>query len=322
MGIGEFIKGQFLDNIEHIDEEQKLLVYKYNRPGNEIKIGSSLIVRNGQIAVWIYRGKIADIFQPGAYVLNRGSLPLLSSLIALPYLFNSPIKSDLYFINTTQFIGNRWGTKNPIMMRDSDFNIVRIRAFGTYSFRITNPKVFIENIFGARKLNMTYDILQYISSFVSEAISEAVSSSGIAALDLASNYRKLSDVLKAYVNSRTIKMGIEMSEIVIENISLPETVEKLIDEQSGVSITAPNMNDFVQYQTVMAMRDAANQSGGLAGIGAGVAFGSQIASFASNTNKSKEKTNIEKIREFKELLDDGIITDEEFQDVKKKLLGI
>ena len=143
MGLGDFIKGQFIDVIEHVDETNKLLVYKFERYGDEIKQGASLIVREGQAAVFIYKGQIADIFSPGSYNLDTKNLPVLSSLGALPRLFNSPIKSDLYFINTTQFIGNRWGTKNPILMRDKDFGIVRITSFGTYSFRVIEPVRFI-----------------------------------------------------------------------------------------------------------------------------------------------------------------------------------
>ena len=163
-----FWSGQFIDVIEHIDESNKLLVSKYERYGNEIKQGAQLIVRNGQCGVFVHRGQIADVFPPGSYKLDTHNLPLLSNLAALPYKFNSPIKSDLYFINTTQFINNRWGTKNPILMRDPDFDVIRVTAFGTYAFQVTEPKRFMEQVFGARKLNMTYDILAFLNSFVAE----------------------------------------------------------------------------------------------------------------------------------------------------------
>ena len=276
MGISDFIIGQFIDVIEYIDESNKLLVYKFTRQGNEIKEGSNLIVRNGQAAVFVHRGQIEDIFLPGNYKLDTGNLPILSSLKAVTTLFNSPIKSDLYFVNTTQFIGNKWGTKNPILMRDNDFGMVRITAFGSFSFQVSDVNVFMNEVFGARKLNMTYDIMEFLESFISESISEAIGQSGVPVLDLATNYRKLADLVRDYANKKARKMGIDVFEAVIENISLPEEVEKLIDEQSGIGMAAQNMDNFMKYQTARAMRDASKQKGGLAGLGAGFAFGNQF----------------------------------------------
>lgn len=322
MGIADFIKGQFIDVIEHVDESNKLLVYKFARQGNEIKQGANLIVRNGQAAVFVHRGQIADIFSPGNYKLDTGNLPILSSLKAVTSLFNSPIKSDLYFVNTTQFIGNRWGTKNPILMRDNDLGMVRITAFGMFSFQVSDVKIFINEVFGARKLNMTYDIMEFLKSFISEAISEAIGQSSVAVLDLAANYRKLADLVRDYANDKARKLGIDVFEAVIENISLPEEVEKLIDEQSGIGMAARNMDNFMKYQTARAMRDASKQKGGLAGLGAGFAFGNHVSQTIGNNMNTEDKSNVNKIREYKKLLDEGIITEEEFREVKKQILGI
>ena len=323
MGFGDFVKGQFIDVIEHVDESNKLLVYKWERYGDEIKQGASLIVREGQAAVFVHKGQIADVILPGSYKLDTNNLPVLSSLAALPRLFNSPIKSDLYFINTTQFIGNRWGTKNPIMMRDADFGFVRVTAFGVYSFRVKDAAVFIREVFGARKMNMTYDILQYLNSFVSESIAEVIAKSETPILDLAVNYRGLSTMLREKVNEKATFLGLEIIEAVVENVSLPPEVEKAIDEQSGIGLASKNMDTFVQYQTVRAMRDAYKQQGGLAGLGAGMAFGKKIAETietpAANTNGINP---VEKLREYKNLLDEGIITQEEFDALKKQLLKI
>lgn len=323
MGFGDFVKGQFIDVIEHVDESNKLLVYKWERYGDEIKQGASLIVREGQAAVFVHKGQIADVILPGSYKLDTNNLPVLSSLAALPRLFNSPIKSDLYFINTTQFIGNRWGTKNPIMMRDADFGFVRVTAFGVYSFRVKDAAVFIREVFGARKMNMTYDILQYLNSFVSESIAEVIAKSETPILDLAVNYRGLSTMLREKVNEKATFLGLEIIEAVVENVSLPPEVEKAIDEQSGIGLASKNMDTFVQYQTVRAMRDASKQQGGLAGLGAGMAFGKKIAETietpAANTNGINP---VEKLREYKSLLDEGIITQEEFDTLKKQLLKI
>ena len=321
MGLGDFIKGQFIDVIEHVDETNKLLVYKFERYGDEIKQGASLIVREGQAAVFIYKGQIADIFSPGSYNLDTKNLPVLSSLGALPRLFNSPIKSDLYFINTTQFIGNRWGTKNPILMRDKDFGIVRITSFGTYSFRVIEPARFIREVFGARKMNMTYDILQFLNSFVSEAITTVLAEAKIPVLDLAADYRGLSDLLKRKVNERAATLGLGIEEAVIENIGLPPEVEKLVDEQSGLGLASQDMSAYMQYQTVRAMRDASKQKGGLAGLGAGIAFGNHIAGTISSEAPSGEDS-IAKLREYKKLLDEGVLSQDEFDALKKKALKI
>ena len=323
MGFGDFVKGQFIDVIEHVDESNKLLVYKWERYGDEIKQGASLIVREGQAAVFVHKGQIADVILPGSYKLDTNNLPVLSSLAALPRLFNSPIKSDLYFINTTQFIGNRWGTKNPIMMRDADFGFVRVTAFGVYSFRVKDAAVFIREVFGARKMNMTYDILQYLNSFVSESIAEVIAKSETPILDLAVNYRGLSTMLREKVNEKATFLGLEIIEAVVENVSLPPEVEKAIDEQSGIGLASKNMDTFVQYQTVRAMRDASKQQGGLAGLGAGMAFGKKIAETIETPAANTSGINpVEKLREYKSLLDEGIITQEEFDTLKKQLLKI
>lgn len=321
MDLGNFIKGQFIDVIEHVDETNKLLVYKYERYGNEIKNGSSLIVREGQAAVFIYKGQIADIFSAGSYTLTTKNLPILSSLKALPHLFNSPIKSDLYFLNITQFIGNRWGTKNPILMRDKDFGIVRITAFGSYSFRINNPAKFLREIFGARKINITYDILQFLNSFVSEAITGVLAEVKIPVLDLAADYRGLSDMLRQKVNERAESLGLVIEEAVIENISLPPEVEKIVDEQSGLGLASHDMDTYMQYQTIRAMRDASKQKNGLAGLGAGLAFGNHIAGTISKESSS-DGDPVEKLLKYKKLLDDGILSQDEFDSLKRKLLSI
>lgn len=321
MSFGEFVKGQFADVIEHVDESGKLLVSRYERYGDEIKQGAALIVREGQTAVFICKGQIADVFKPGSYKLTTGNLPVLSSLKAVGRLFNSPIKSDLYFINTTRFIANRWGTKNPIIMRDADMGMVRMTAFGSYSFRVKDPVLFIREIFGARKLNMTYEIMSYLSSFISEAVAAVLASEKIPVLELASDYRSLGELLTRSVNQRASLMGIEVDEAVIENVGLPPEVEQLIDEQSGLGLASKNMDDYMRYHTVRAMRDAAKQKGGLAGLGAGAAIGRAVAETMSET-QPREESPAAKIREYKGMLDEGLISEEEYNALKKQLLKL
>lgn len=321
MGLGNFIKEQFLDIIEYIDQSDKILVHKYDdRERNEIKQGAKVIVREGQYAVFVKGGTIADTFGPGTYRLETGNLPILSSLMALPHLFNSPIKSDLYFISTKQSIDNKWATKNPIMLRDNDFGVLRLRAFGTFSFRITDVEQFMREVFGSQKKVLTWDIVQYISSFVCESFSDAIAELKIPALDMASNYKKIGNQAKIKANVECESLGIEILKINIENISLPESVEKLIDEQSGMGLASKDMETYAQYQSIRSMRDASQQDSGLAGIGAGIVLGNQLASNIQSVNKNKDV--YEEIKKYKELFDMGAITQDEYDALKRKILKI
>ncbi len=334
MGLGDFVKGQFIDVIEFVDDSpNKLLVYKYNRPDDEIKQGAQLIVRSGQAAVFVHKGEIADIFDPGSYKLDTENLPVLSKLAALPYRFNSPIKSDLYFINTTQFINNQWETKNPIIKRDPEIGLVRLTARGTFSFRVSDPPLFMAEIFGARSMNLTVDIIRYLTSFVGEALAQCLGEMDQSVIDLATHYRELSDSITAYVSEKTKALGIEVPQAAIENISLPEDVEKLIDEQTGIGLASRDMDSFVQYQSARAIRDAARQPGGLAGVGAGIAVGQKVAASmdagpgnkkaqgqASQTSLEGSVTVADTLAKYKDLLDNGALTQEEYDDVKASLL--
>lgn len=325
MGLLNMVKDQFLDVIEFVDTSNKLIVAKFDRESgnNELKQGSKVIVRESQCAVFLKGGRLADIMYPGTYSLTTDNFPVLSSLNAFPTLFVSPLISDVYFVSTRQFIDNKWATKNPIMMRDRDFNMVRVRAFGKFSFRIVNVPDFMTEIFGTKGLVFTYDIVQYLSSMVVEAFSVALGESGMSVLDLATKYRQLSEIIQQRVNEYAKRSGIEFSNIIIENISLPDDVEKLVDEQSGIGIAKQDMESFMQYQTARAMRDASKQKGGLAGLGAGMAVGRTMAKGIQDSTNTGEalKSKADQLREIKALLDEGILTQEEFDHEKKSILG-
>ena len=247
MGLLDAVKDQFLDVIEYVDKSNKLIVSKYQRESgnNELKQGSKVIVRESQSAVFLKGGKLADILPPGTYSLTTDNFPVLSSLKAFPYLFVSPVIADVYFVSTRQFIDNKWATKNPIMKRDKDFNMVRIRSFGKFAFRITDVPAFMREIFGTKGIVLTYDIVEYLSSMVTEAFSIAVGESEMSVLDLATEYRKLSSELQQRLNAQTAAIGVQFSDILIENISLPDEVEKLIDEQSGIGMAKQD-----KYRTI------------------------------------------------------------------------
>ncbi len=324
MDFWDIVKDQFLDVIEYEDKSNRLIVMKFRREsGNdELKQGSKVIVRESQCAVFLKGGQLADILPPGTYELNTDNFPVLTKLKAFPYLFVSPVIADLYFVSTRQFIDNRWGTKNPIMKRDKDFNMVRIRAFGKFAFRITDVAYFMKEIFGTKGIVMTYDIVEYLSSMVTEVFSTTVGETEMSVLELAAGYRILSSAMQERLNGQVRMTGIQFSDVIIENISLPEDVERMIDEQSGIGIAKSDMESFMKYQTARAMRDAAKQKGGLAGLGAGMALGNTMA---QNVQKSsgadnQSKSRAEQLRELKALLDEEILTQDEFDEEKKRIL--
>lgn len=325
MGLLDVVKDQFLDVIEYEDVSNKLIVYKYQRESgnNELKQGSKVIVRESQSAVFLKGGQLADILSPGTYSLTTDNMPVLSTLKAFPYLFVSPVIADLYFVSTRQFIDNKWATKNPIMKRDREFNMARIRAFGKFSFRITDVALFMREIFGTKGIVLTYDIVSYLSSMVTEAFSVAVGESQLSVLDLASEYRKIATMMQERLNEQAGTIGVQFSDILVENVSLPDEVEKLIDEQSGIGMAKQDMDAFMQYQTARAMRDASKQKGGLAGLGAGMALGNTMAKNIQNVSETLEqsKSKAEQLRELKSLLDEGILTQEEFDAEKKTILA-
>ena len=324
MDFWDIVKDQFLDVIEYEDKSNRLIVMKFRREsGNdELKQGSKVIVRESQCAVFLKGGQLADILPPGTYELNTDNFPVLTKLKAFPYLFVSPVIADLYFVSTRQFIDNRWGTKNPIMKRDKDFNMVRIRAFGKFAFRITDVAYFMKEIFGTKGIVMTYDIVEYLSSMVTEVFSTTVGETEMSVLELAAGYRILSSAMQERLNGQVRMTGIQFSDVIIENISLPEDVERMIDEQSGIGIAKSDMESFMKYQTARAMRDAAKQKGGWAGLGAGMALGNTMAQNVQKSSGSdnQSKSRAEQLRELKALLDEEILTQDEFDEEKKRIL--
>ena len=234
----------------------------------------------------------------------------------------SPVIADLYFVSMRQFIDNKWDTKTAIIKKDQNLNIVRIQAFGKFAFRISDVTLFMKEIFGTRGIVMTYDIVEYLSSMVTETFSGIVGETTESIVDLAAGYSKMAAVIQKRLNSKSEAMGIQYSNVVIEGILLPEEVEEFIDEQAGLSMAQNNMENFVQYQTARAMRDVVKDQGAWAGIGAEIVLANTMAQNVQKMTSSMEceKSRIEKLRELKELLDEGILTQEEFCAEKKRVL--
>ena len=272
MGIFDIVRGQLIDVIEWRDDSRDTMVYKYDMNGKEIMMGAQLTVRESQAAVFVNEGQLADVFGPGRYELSTQNMPVMTALKAWKFGFNSPFKSDVYFVNTRQFMDCKWGTANPVMMRDAEFGMIRIRAFGSYSFRVKDPAMFMREVFGTNSLFTVDGVEGQIKSIVVSGLSDAIAQSKIPALDLAANYMELSQYAIQALNPKVEALGLTLCNFVIENISLPEDVEKAMDKRTSMGVLG-DLGRYTQYQAAEAMREAANNEGGNSMAGMGVGMG-------------------------------------------------
>ena len=272
MGLFDLVRGQLIDVIEWTDDSRDTMVHKYDMNGKETMMGAQLTVRESQIAVFVNEGQLADVFTPGRYELTTQNMPVLTALKAWKFGFNSPFKSDVYFVNTRQFTDCKWGTANPVMMRDAEFGMIRIRAFGSYAFKVKDPTVFMREVFGTSSLFTVSGVEGQIKSIVVSGLSDAIAQSKIPALDLAANYMELSQYVLQVLNPKVESLGLTLSNFVIENISLPEEVEKAMDRRTSMGVVG-DLNRYTQFQAAEAMREAANNDGGSGMAGMGVGMG-------------------------------------------------
>lgn len=282
MGLMDYLKGQFLEIIEWTDDSRDTLSYRFPDEDKEIKRGAQLIVRESQTVQFVYLGQFGDTFGPGKHTLTTDNIPILSTLKGWKYGFESPFKADVYFLNTRLFTGNKWGTSNPIMMRDQDFGIVRARAFGTFDFRITDPKLFLKEVAGSDNHFRLDEFADTMRSRIVSVFSDAIASAKIPVLDLATRYTEMGEALLPAINP-TIqgKYGLEFASFILENVSVPPEVEQAIDKRSSMSAIG-NLNDYVKYQMAEGMA-----KGGGAGAPAEMAMGFAMAQeMMKNTNLS------------------------------------
>ena len=278
MGLFDKIRNELIDIIEWVDDSRHTLVWRFPRYQNEIKNGAQLIVRPGQSAVFVNQGKIADIFEPGQYTLETKNLPVLSTLQGWKYGFDSPFRCEVYFVATRQVTDLKWGTPNPVLMRDPDFGPVRIRAFGNYTLRAVDPKILLTELVGTDSSFEADEISELLRASVVQSFSDACASSKIAVLDLATSYIELSEQVRQAVIERVDdEYGLDIPQLQIVNISLPPEVEKAIDTRSSMNAIG-NMQQYQAYQMGNAMPiAAANPAGGLAGAGVGLGMGMAMA---------------------------------------------
>jgi membrane protease subunit (stomatin/prohibitin family) len=277
MGLWDALKNEFIQIIEWLDESSDTLVYRFPVHDQEIKMGAQLTVRENQAAIFINEGKAADLFKPGRYELSTQNMPILATLRGWKYGFDSPFKAEVYFFNTRLYTDLKWGTQNPVMMRDAEFGMIRVRAHGTYALRISDPQEFFKQVVGTQGLTTTEDILGQLRSTIVSSLSDIIAESKIAALDLAASYRELSQLAQKELAPSFQSYGLEVSRFFIDNISLPEEVEAAIDQRTKLGVLGDRLGQYTQMQTAESIKIAAANPGGLAGagvgLGAGVAMG-------------------------------------------------
>jgi excisionase family DNA binding protein len=279
MGLMDYLKSQFLEIIQWEDDSRDTLSWRFPDEDKEIKRGAQLIVRESQTCQFIYLGQFGDTFGPGKYSLQTDNIPILSTLKGWKYGFESPFKADIYFVNTRLFTGNKWGTSNPVMLRDRDFGIVRARAFGTYDFKVVDVRTFLKEVAGTDHQFRLDEFADTMRSRIVSVFTDALASSNVPVLDVAARYSELGDALLPVINPQlSIKYGIEMGSFIVENVSVPPEVEQAIDKRSSMAAIG-NLNDYVKFQMAEAMGkggDGGGMANTAAQLGAGLAMGQQM----------------------------------------------
>ena len=339
MAIMDFIKKQFIDVIHWTEDGDGVLAYRYPMQDFEIQTGAQLTVRDSQMAVFVNEGRIADVFGPGRYVLNTRTLPVLTNLMNWDKLFDSPFKSDVYFFSTRLQLDRKWGTPNPITLRDKDFGIVRLRAFGIYAYKLADPTKFYKEVSGTRDRYGVDDLDGQLRNTVIAAMTDLFGDSGVSFVDMASNQDALAQALTWKMKPVFERYGLSLDSFVVQNVSLPEELQKMLDKRISVNMMG-GMHAYTQLQTADAIPLAAQNEGGMAGIGAGLGAGMTIGQGmaqsmtqamqpvqsgaaavpapASSVSADEVVATLEKLHG---LVTKGILSQAEFDSKKLELLG-
>ena len=345
MALMDFIKKQFIDVLQWTEDSDGTLAWRYPMAGMEIQNGATLVVRESQMALFVDEGKVADVFGPGTYKLTTQTLPVLTYLKNWDKLFESPFKSDVYFFSTRQQVDQKWGTPQPVTVRDAEFGAVRIRAFGNYAYRVVDPKKFHTEISGTREAYTVQDLDGQLRGLIMQQISVAIAQSKIPFLDLAANQLLFAQALSQALNPAMERYGLKLEAMTVQSISLPEELQKVLDQKIGMGMVGNDMGKFMQYQTAQAIPKmaegvgAGGDAGGLAGaglgMGAGVAMGQILAqnmqsalqgtapaagAAATATVGVKPEDLMATLEKLGELKSKGILTDDEFNAKKSELL--
>lgn len=291
MAFWDKLTNEFVDIIEWLDESSDTLLYRFPRYQNEIKQGAKLIVRPSQVAIFVNEGQIADVFNfPGTFTLETKNLPILSTLKGWKYGFNSPFKAEVYFINTRQFTDLKWGTKNPVMLRDAEFGMVRLRAFGTYVMRVKDGAALLREVVGTNSRFSTDDITNQLRNTIISRFVDIVAEAKIPALDLAANYDELGQFVTKKIQPEFDRWGLDLVSLLVENISLPPEVEAAMDKRTSMGVVG-DLSRYTQFQAASAMEKAAQNPGGTAGAGMGLGMGMMMSNQMNVANQQAHQTN-------------------------------
>lgn len=282
MGLFNRLFSEFIDVIDWTDDSGDTMVYRFERYGNEIKYGAKLIVRESQVAIFVNEGEVADVLSPGTYALETKNLPILTTLQYWDHGFNSPFKAEVYFINTRRFTDLKWGTKQPLMIRDPEFGGMRVRAFGTYCVRVVDATKFIREIAGTEGVFTTDEISDQLRNLITSRFASIVGGADIPVLDMAANYDQMGEFLTKRIGPEFGEYGLELTKVLIENISLPPKVSEALDKRTSMGMTG-NLDEFLKYQTGVAMETAAQNPGGGASEGIGMGVGLAMANRMSES---------------------------------------
>ena len=287
----------YLKIIQYAETSKNAIVYKYPLPknGKEVNQKSKLIVKEGQVAIFVHKGQLADVFLPGTYDLNTGIFPILSRLAGWKYGFQTPIELQIYFVNTTQFTGNKWGTANPIIMRDPEFGVIRVQGFGSYSFKVDDAGVFLRELLGTKPSFNTQDITDWLRTMVVSALTDVIGESKVSVLDLAGNTTELNEIVTANIQIKFNEIGLKLVSLFIENMSVPQDVEKAIDQRSKLGVLGDKTDVMMKIAAAEAMKEAAKNPGvggtfmgAGVGLGAGAGLGAAFASAFNSANQPQQ----------------------------------
>ncbi len=276
MALMNFTRGQLIDIIEWTDDSRDTISFRFPDEDKEIKRGAQLIVRESQVAQFVYLGEFGDTFGPGKHTLTTDNIPILTSLKSWKYGFESPFKADVYYVTTRLFTGNKWGTANPIMLRDQDFGIVRVRAFGTYDFRVSDPKLMLKEVAGSDQNFRLDEFTDAMRSRIVSVFSDALASAKVPVLDVAARYQEVGEALLPIINPIIqAKYGVEIASFILENVSVPPEVEQAIDKRSSMAAVG-NLNDYVKFQMAQGMEKGGSAGGVATEMAVGLAMANQI----------------------------------------------
>src|SRR5262249_44317684 len=326
MSLSSFIKKQFIDVLQWNEDTDGVLAWRYPMQDFEIQYGGSLTVRESQVAVFVNEGKIADVFGPGMHKLTTQTLPVLTNLKNWDKLFESPFKSDVYFFSTRVQLGRKWGTAQPVTVRDKDFGMVRLRAFGVYSYRVSDAGKFFKEVSGTRDVYTRENVEEQVRNLIVAAMTAVLGSSELPFLDLAANQGLLGEKMKQNMTPEFERYGLAIDNFAVQNVSLPEELQKAIDTRISMGMMG-DMGKFTQYQVASSIPLAAQNEGGVAGVGAGLAAGVAMGptmmggmKAAQGAISAAHDDPVAKLEKLKSMLDKGLIGQADYDTAKAEVL--